>query len=54
MAQYIANRPILDLCLEAEKRPGERMGKRCWEQAGLSLAVASEEAYKGGTGEADG
>ena len=54
VAQYIATRPILDLCPEAERCPGARVAKRWWEQEGLSLAGAQEAAEAGGTGEADG
>ena len=31
-AQFIATRPIMDLCLEAERRPGTRVSKRWWDQ----------------------
>ena len=31
-AQFIATRPIMDLCLVAERRPGSRVTKRQWEQ----------------------
>ena len=39
-AQYIATRPILDLCEEAERRPGAGVSKRWWEQVGINLAGA--------------
>ena len=37
VAQFIATRPIVDLCLAAEQRPGSRVAKRCWEQDSLDL-----------------
>ena len=33
----VATRPIMDLCLAAEQRPGSRVAKRWWEQDGLDL-----------------
>ena len=30
VAQYISNRPILDLCMEAEKSLGTRVETRWW------------------------
>ena len=37
VAQYIATRPILDLCEKSARRPGERLSRRWWEQADLDL-----------------
>ena len=37
VAQYIATMPIIDLCLEEERRLGTRVFKRWWEQEGLNL-----------------
>ena len=37
VAQYIATRPIMDLCLVANRRPGPRVKMRRWEQEGLDL-----------------
>ena len=37
ITQYIATRPILELCLEAERRAGEQVARRCREQGGLDL-----------------
>ena len=37
VAQYIATRPILDLCERSAQRPGERVYRRWWEQDGLDL-----------------
>ena len=34
-AQFIATRPIMDLCLAAERNPGSRLANRWWEQDGL-------------------
>ena len=55
VTQYIATRPILDLCEEAKRRPGTQISKRRWEQEGLNLAGARAEAATAGeTGEAEG
>ena len=35
--QYIATRPILDLCERATRRTGARVSRRWWEQAGIDL-----------------
>ena len=37
VVQFIAIRPIMDLCLEAERRPGVRVQKWWWYQDGLQL-----------------
>ena len=37
VVQYIATRPIMDLCLAAERRPGTRVEMRWREQEGLYL-----------------
>ena len=37
VAQYIPARPILDLCLEAERRPGLWVLRQWWEKAGLDF-----------------
>ena len=37
VAQYIATRPIMDLCLAAKRRPGLRVTIRWCEQEGLDL-----------------
>ena len=34
-AQFIATRPILDLCEQATRRPGSRVSWRWWEQTGI-------------------
>ena len=35
VAQYIATRPLLDLCVGARSRGGEKVTLRWWEQAGI-------------------
>ena len=42
--QYIATRPILDLCKAVERKRGERVGMRWREQAVLDLAGARDAA----------
>ena len=37
VAQFIATRPIMDLCLAAERRTGSRVDKQWWEQDGMDL-----------------
>ena len=37
IAQYIATCPILELCLEAEQRPGFWVARRWWEHGVLEL-----------------
>ena len=37
VTQFIATRPIMDLCLAAEWMPGSRVAKQWWEQDGLDL-----------------
>ena len=43
-AQFIATRPILDLCEGAVRRPGARVPRRCWEQTGIDWKGAREKA----------
>ena len=49
VAQYIATRPILDLCKETMKRSGAWFARRLWDKEGLDLAgervAALEAAY---------
>ena len=45
VAQYIATRPIMDLCLAAKRRPGTRVEIRWWEQEGLDLEGIRMEAW---------
>ena len=44
VAQFIATRPILDLCEQATRRPGVRVSRRWWEQTGIDLKGAREKA----------
>ena len=44
VAQFIATRPILDLCEKAERRPGARVPMRWWEQIGIDWKGAREKA----------
>ena len=37
VAQYIATRPIMDLCLAEKWKTGKRVEMRWWEQEGLYL-----------------
>ena len=39
--QYISARPILDLCDQATCRPGARVSRRWWYQAGIDLEEAN-------------
>ena len=46
-AQYLATRPILELCEGAERQLGVRVSKRWWEQEDINLGgeqVAAEAA----------
>ena len=58
VAQCIATRPIMDLCLAAERRPGSRVANRWWEQDGLDLegmrTTAREAERTEGEEETDG
>ena len=44
VAQFIATRPILDLCNGAVRRPGARVPRRWWEQTGVNLKGAREKS----------
>ena len=48
VSQYISTRPIIDLFLETEKRPGAQVEKLWWEKLGLSLVGAREDVEAGG------
>ena len=54
VAQYIAMQPILDVCLEAERRPGLQVPMRWYEQAGMDLTGLREAAEDYGDGKMDG
>ena len=43
VAQFIATSPILDLFLEAERRPRAHVAKQWWDQEGIYLAGVREE-----------
>ena len=44
VAQFIATRPILDLCEKAKRRPGARVPSRWWEQKGIDWKGDRERA----------
>ena len=44
VAQFIATRLILDLCEVAERRPGQRVPMRWWEQTVIDWKAAREKA----------
>ena len=58
LAQYIATRPMIDLCLAAKRRPWPRVAIRWWEQEGLDFegmwTVDREAEEKEGAEETDG
>ena len=49
VAEYIATRPILDLCERATQRLGARVSRRWWEQEGIDLETAKERAAESTT-----
>ena len=46
VAQYIATRPIIDLCLAEKRRLGPRVSMWLWEHEGLDLEGMRIEAHK--------
>ena len=44
VAQFIATRPILNLCEKANRRPGAQVPRRWWEQMGIDWNGARERA----------
>ena len=44
VAQFIATRPILDLCEGAVRRTGARVPRRWWEQTGINWKGSREKA----------
>ena len=50
-AQYIATRPILDLCERFVWRPGAWVSQRWWEQEGIDLEGEKERAVVESDGE---
>ena len=51
--QYIAMQPILDLCMEAERRSGFRIPRQRWEQVGTYLSGLREVSGEDGGGGRD-
>ena len=49
VAQYIATRPILDLCEKYARRQGVRVSRWWWEQAGIDLEGAKNRAAEAAT-----
>ena len=46
VVQYIATRPIMDICLAAKRRPGTRVEMRWWEQDDLDLEGMKTAAWE--------
>ena len=44
VAQFIATRPILDLCEKATRGRGARVARQWWEQTGIDWKGARERA----------
>ena len=53
VTQYIATRPIIDLCLMAERKPGLQISRQWWEQPALYILgiIAGRVAADEGRGE---
>ena len=49
VVQYIATQPILDLCDRDTPRPGARVYRRWWNQAGIDLEGAKKRAAEAAT-----
>ena len=45
-AQFIATRPILDLCEKANRHPGARVARWWWEQTGIDWRGSRERERK--------
>ena len=43
VTQYNATRPILEICMSAERWPGAQVSLRWWEQAGLEPGQGGSE-----------
>ena len=57
VAQIIATRPIMELCLAADRRPGPRISNRWWEKDKVDvegMRTAAQEADRTEVGRADG
>ena len=44
VAQYIATRPIIDLCEQTTQRGGEKVYRRFWDQTDIRWETAKEQA----------
>ena len=58
VTQFIATRPVVDLCLAAKRRPGPRVSNWWWEQDGVDVegmrtAAWEAEQMEGGRGVMD-
>ena len=51
--QYIATRPLLDLCEGLERALGERVDMQWWEQVGIDLAGAREATAAAAEGDGE-
>ena len=51
VAQYIATRPILDLCERSVWRPGAWVSRRWWEREGIDLGGERERVSAASDGE---
>ena len=49
--QYIATRPIMDLCDRSAQRPGSWVSQRWWDQDRLDLEGVKERAVADSDGE---
>ena len=49
VAQYIETQPIMDLCEQATQRPGERVSRWWWDQAGINLEGAKKRSAEAAT-----
>ena len=57
--QFIATRPIIELCLAVERRQGSRAANQWWQQyrldlEGMQTAAQEEKRMEGGGEETDG
>ena len=48
VAQYVATRPLMDLCERSSRRPWSRVSRRWSEQAGIDLEGAKKRAVVAG------
>ena len=49
VAQYIVTRPILDVCDQSTRRPGERVSRQWWDQDGTDLEGAKKRDAEAAT-----